>query len=51
MVTRRNFLLGFLALAASSYCNKFYPLVFFDHALFDQNIEIRDGWIMMKEDK
>jgi|GEM_PF-2015116 len=71
MITRRNFLVGFLALVASSYCNKIYPLVLFDQSLFDQSlfdqslfdqdlfdqalfgkdIEMRAGWIMMKEDK
>lgn len=46
MITRRNFILGFLALIAAPHFQKFSPFI-----LSDQSIEMRDGWIMMKDDK
>lgn len=46
MITRRRFIFGFLACLAATQCNKIYAFIFLDHGT-----ELRDGWIMMKDDK
>lgn len=46
MMTRRNFILGFLALAAASQLERIYRFI-----IIDKRTELRDGWIMMKEDR
>jgi hypothetical protein len=46
MITRREFILGLLALAAASQLPKIYRFIITDH-----RIELRSGWILMKNDK
>ena len=46
MTTRRNFILGLLICIADAHSKFFYPFI-----SVDSSTEIRDGWILMKEDK
>ena len=46
MFTRRKFILGMLALAAASQLPRLYNFI-----IVDKRLELRDGWIMMKDDK
>jgi len=46
MFTRRKFILGMLALAAASQLPRLYHFI-----IFDKRLELRAGWIMMKDDK
>jgi hypothetical protein len=46
MLTRRKFILGMLALAAASRLPGLYRFI-----IRDRRLELRSGWIMMKDDK
>jgi len=46
MITRRKFILGMLALAAASQLPRLYNFI-----IVDKRLELRSGWIMMKDDK
>lgn len=46
MITRRRFILGMLAMAAASQFPRLYNFI-----ILDRRVELRSGWIMMKDDK
>ncbi|HZV62912.1 MAG TPA: hypothetical protein VFF75_10880 [Methylophilaceae bacterium] len=46
MFTRRQFILGMLALAAATQLPRLYNFI-----IVDKRLEPRSGWIMMKDDK
>jgi len=46
LFTRRKFILGMLALAAASQLPRLYNFI-----IVDKRLELRSGWIMMKDDR
>ncbi|HYG32106.1 MAG TPA: hypothetical protein VD810_03865 [Methylophilaceae bacterium] len=46
MITRRKFILGLLAMAAATQLPRLYNFI-----IVDKRLELRSGWIMMKDDK
>lgn len=46
MITRRKFILGMLAMAAATQLPRLYHFI-----ILDRRVELRSGWIMMKDDR